>query len=57
MKVTWMPLTQYGETFYLCTVEEFGHVAQGTSRRKPQALAFALEELARLVATTGVPDP
>ncbi len=57
MKITWTPIVSYGETFYLCTVEEFGHVAQGTSRTKPKALAYALEELARIVSATGVPNP
>lgn len=57
MNVTWHPLVQYGETFYLCSIEAFGHVAQGTSRSKPKALAFALEELSRIVSTTGMPDP
>jgi hypothetical protein len=54
---TWVPLNYYGETYYQCTVELFGHVAQGVSHRKPEALSYALEELARMVREKGAPNP
>jgi hypothetical protein len=45
--VLWVPIQNYGETLYQCSVEGFGYKATATSRVKQRALAFALEDMAR----------
>lgn len=47
-QVMWVPLPD--GVFFECRVSSFGHHAKGISRSKPRALAFALEELAKMVA-------
>lgn len=56
-QITWVPLSVYGDTFYQCTVELAGHVVSSTSRSKPKALSYALEELAKIVMESGQPNP
>lgn len=45
-----MPVVMGSDTFYTCQLHGFGHVTMGTSRSKQKSLAYALEEMARLVA-------
>ena len=48
MKITWTPTKFHDDTLYQCRVEdEQAGSAESTSRSKPRALAFALEELAK----------
>lgn len=47
MKVFWQPIQFYGDTLYQCFIETNVGTATATSRSKPRALAFALEELAK----------
>jgi hypothetical protein len=47
VKVIWQPVQFYGDTLYQCSIETNVGNATATSRSKPRALAFALEELAK----------
>jgi len=56
-KITWTPIVENGTTYYECRLELAGHMVAERSRKKPDALAHALEAMAKLVRVTGTPDP
>jgi hypothetical protein len=48
VKIVWTPIQFYGDTLFQCRIDdEQAGFAEATSRSKPRALAFALEELAK----------
>ena len=47
--IIWTPVMHQDELFFHCSLEFIGLQAQGVSRHKHTALAYALRELAILV--------
>lgn len=53
----WQPFNEGSTTYFMCSIDFDGHRVQASSRRKPDALAHALELLAVQVRLHQRPNP